>query len=387
MKRSLTMAACVAVSVSAAWAQERPRKLPAVRPITREVLEEAAERRRAGIPEPELEESYKTHFEAYMVRLDALLSMEQNTAVPNREDAAALIDMLYEEMNEPELNGRWQLEVVRVMGEVASRPGTEAETIGLLRTGLLNYAAEGGGKSSPGAMVEFATALAIVGGPAYPECDALAAKLSAEAAAWAEELRSEIFLRIVSEERERLDRILRSGTSTVQQTPAERALAGSRPQHAEQAVRMLALGKRPTVESVARATRLATVDFGKPALNEDLISRLLLAYRTVLERREGVSKEVVRAIDERLLWLARDSGKLTTPRHWELWADAVIALGGVRASRELERYVLHDAPKGKAEPLVARELERAGQGLRETRSARPLPPTTSQPAATTRPAA
>lgn len=376
----------LALSVSAAWAQSGPRKLPAVRPITREVLEEAAERRRAGIPEPELEESYKAHFEAYMVRLEALHGMERNAAAPSREDAATLIDMLYEDMNEPGLNGRWQNAVVYMIRKMASHPDAPPEAVDLLRAGLLNYAAEGGGKSVPIAQVELATALAIVGGPAYPECDALAAKLSAEAAAWAEELRDDFYKELVSEKRERLDRILRSGTPAVQQTPAERALAGSRPQHAEQAVRMLALGSRPTVASVERATRLATVDFGKPALNEDLLCRLLLAYRTVLERRESVSKEVVRAIDERLLWLARDSGKLSTARQWELWADAVIALGGVRASRELEKYVLHDAAKGRLGPPVSREVERAGQGLRETRTARPLAEPTSRPATTTRPA-
>jgi hypothetical protein len=130
---------------------------------------------------------------------------------------------------------------------------------------------------------------------------------------------------------------------------------------------LLRLVQRPAdVKTVERVTRTALTDVGDERLNDDLVARLLIAYRLVLEK-PRTDRRVVEVINERLLWFAARSGRLLTERHWDLWARAVAALGQ-RASRDLQRYV-HETKKTTEDPIIRRALQRAEDGLRPPRRA------------------
>jgi len=174
--------------------------------------------------------------------------------------------------------------------------------------------------------------------------------------------------------------------TTTAPAPPDPGRTAPDPRQAEEALRALA-ADAPDAESIERAARLATVDFGPREGNEDYISRLLLAYREILIRSDAATpKDTVRAIDAKLLWLARDTGRLTNVRHWSRWADAVAALRGVRASRDLKKFVYHEAPVQVSEPAFRKEVERAKQALEQTKEPASLPGATTQPAAASQPA-
>lgn len=100
---------------------------------------------------------------------------------------------------------------------------------------------------------------------------------------------------------------------------------------------------------------------GGKASETDPLERLLAAYQKIAERKPGAAKDVIRAIDGRLLWLAPDSGKIDNVRRWERWADAVAALR-FRGSNDLGRFV-HKQMKNEKDADVRAALERAEKGL------------------------
>lgn len=128
---------------------------------------------------------------------------------------------------------------------------------------------------------------------------------------------------------------------------------------------------------VEKITKAILKGVGHDCLNQSLLTTLLLAYRCSLSR-PGASDSVVHAIDGRLLWLAKDSRKLTTPRHWTLWAEAVSALGP-RVSHDLRRFVYHDAEKTETNPVVLKAVRHAQEGLRRSPSSQPATVPTTQP--------
>ncbi len=153
----------------------------------------------------------------------------------------------------------------------------------------------------------------------------------------------------------------------------------------EEALRALA-APAPDARSIERAARLAALDFGRREQNDDFIARLLIAYREILNRPgKEIPKDTVRAIDEQLLWLARDTHRLEDVKNWSLWADAVAALRGVRASRDLKRFVYQDAANQITEPAFRKEVERAKKALEQTKDPAALPESTTQPATASQP--
>jgi len=382
-------AVCVcAVMVMACPADAQPvRKLPPVSPpVTREDMVEAAKEEaeweakalaaeEAGVelgdPLDDLTPEERVRFDAYMARLGTLFAksnaMKESSSLAV-EDAAELIDALYEDMGASYLNSRWQWMVVTAVQDVLfahpKQPWPESEALDGLRTGLLNYMAEDAA-GDPCEQADLALALAGLGGPAHPECDDAAERLMDRATAWAAELEDEFYISMMKRGQKSIDRVTRwkwgpNGRPAATKKPADAARAY---QEAEAAVSALASDGSVNVEQLAKADRLASADFGEPRRNADMLSRLLIAYRAVLK--EGrVEKDAVRFIDGKLLSLARDSGRLSGERHWSLWAEAVSELRH-RSSRDMRRYVFHDGGKQHVDVPVALEgLRKAQAGLR-----------------------
>lgn len=92
-----------------------------------------------------------------------------------------------------------------------------------------------------------------------------------------------------------------------------------------------------------------------------MVERLLIAFRAILTRKPGLDRDIVRAIDARLLSLPKDSGKIGTERHWELWADAVAALRS-RGSFKIGAYIRRRL-KSEKDPRVRDALSSAAVGL------------------------
>jgi len=385
-------AVCVcAVMVMAGPADAQPvRKLPPVAPpITREdvagtettdeeaeaEIAEAEAAEQAGVepadPLDDLTPEERVRFEAFLARLGTLFAqsnaMKEGSSLAI-DDAAELIDALYEDMGAPYLNSRWQWMVVTAVQDVLfahpKQPWPESEAMDVLRTGMLNYAAEAA-PQDPCQQAALALALAGLGGPQHPECDDAAAKLMERATAWAAELEDEFYISMMKRSRKSIDRVTRwkwgpDGRPAATKKPADAARAY---QEAETAVNALASGGPVSVEQLAKADKLASVDFGEPRRNADMLSRLLIAYRAVLKE-DRAEKDAVRFIDGKLLSLARDAGRLSGERHWSLWAEAVSELRH-RSSREMRRYVFHDGGKQHADVPVALEgLRKAQAGLR-----------------------
>ena len=341
----------------------RSRPLPPVEPVTRVILEQRKARKQARdqaispqstagtLQDPH----YKALFDIYMDRL--VLLQGENRPQPTVNGAIFLVDHLYEDMGNSTLNHRWQDMVVHDIQRLATRPNVEPHAVNVLREGLLAYEAAGGGDANPFVKIRLARALTVLGGPAHPECDQRAVELTEEAATWADRLQHDHYIRMVRKYREKILAI----AGPQEMTPVERADAR---QEADRLIRALSLGEAPDVSIVENAAKLATVDFGRPELNNDMISRLLIAYRMTLVKSRRAPKNVVRAIDKKLLWLARDSRKLSGERHWSLWAEAVANLGP-RASRDMKRYVFHEGQKQESDPKVARALGKARKNLKQ----------------------
>jgi len=290
-------------------------------------------------------------------------------------------------MGHPVINGRWQGMVVLQIELAAARPEITEETLALLRDGLIVYTDDGGGATDPVTKSWLAQALLVLGGPAHPECDEVAAALMEDATAWAAELESDVFIELVEKTRRRIEdigvwkeRLSRCKPPPKREKQDEQAALLEKRQESERMIRALSLGDRPTSETVEKAAKLATQDFGQAAVNEDMIARLLIACRMTLDKRKGIRKAVIKTIDQKLLWLARDARKLTCERHWSLWAEAVSALGP-RASRAMRRYVYHDGCKEQRDPLIIQAINKAQKGLRNKKRLSSLTTTipTSQP--------
>jgi hypothetical protein len=344
------------------WAclEPEPRTIPPVRVVSAEEarLQEAVARgaRESQPMDPET----KARFEAYRARMGVLDAALEPSAT--METAALLDRELYTDLGVPYLNGRWQDLVVDSIERVAQQAAAPPEVLDALRQTLLDYKEAGGASANPYVQIGLARALAMYGGPQYPECDRQAVSLCERATAWAQELASEHYIEIAARGRAEIEQAIgwkQGGVQDYGSAPREVRQALSR---FETALRALLLGEQPTSEHVERATTAAAHPLLSGHLEQDPLCRLLGTFRVVLDGQRRTPREVVRAIDSRLLWLARDSGRLTTGDRWKLWGEATAALGN-RASKDLERFV-HATNKRPPNEVVARATTVAIAGLR-----------------------
>jgi len=348
-----------------------PRVAPPVHVMTRSDIEESealqkarVARYEAGLPsEPvQMEEDEQANFDAYMARIQADMhsvrkSLSAAKPAPNEKDATALVNLLYEDMTAPYLNARWQDMVVSEIQFAAARLDLTEEVAEVLREGLLSYAATGGGLAGPATEMNLATALTILGGPAHPECDAQAARLIEHAQSHAADLQPSFYSSLIEG---RLNAI-RDITRRKSRSSIERQKAQNQ---AERLLRLLSVGDELPLDAVDRVALLATVNFGDAATNEDMIARLLIAYRLRLENHKGLKKPVIAAIDNRLLWLAdKKTRKLTSKRHWTLWPKAVGAIPRRVVSHDLHGF-LRKSEKAKEDRSLAKATADAQSRLR-----------------------
>lgn len=345
---------------------------PEVHVITREEIQASEARVKAGIEPPPLEGELKANYDAFLVRLAAL--GEARRTPQSATYILSLPDLLYEDMKAPYINSRWQDAVVEDIQIFAMISRDKPEVTGVLRNGLLNYAASGGGRSSPFEEIRLARTLTVLGGPSHPECDTQAAALAEHATKWADQLGSEQYVRLAAQYQKEIDGVIsrrERANSNEARTPEQiQAL-----QRAESAVRAVALGESVSEADVEALASLWLGDFGNPTTNLDMLSRLLIAYRRVLDDPKRARLPVVKSIDKTLISLAEKPRLGMEKKHWLMWSHTSAALGR-RASRNMKlcMHKLLDNEKDKELLTAFREAEAAFRGESVRPAAQPSSP-------------
>lgn len=270
--------------------------------------------------------------------------LDQNTAME-------LARELYVDNGHPALNARIQSSIVEMIG-AALRAGDArctpaARTV--LSTELLRYSQAGGGRTTPAEQAVLARALAL----GDERSAVMADELMADAHAWATEVRSDVQLTAVTgycverwgeaflldviplpalREGEEYPKAYRDALERIR-----RVLEAPAPVAREHVVRV-----REAVRSVEDA-RIAD------DLRQDLIGRLLIALRTICERRPAIGEQVFDVVADGYARLLRES-LLNRDEHWRSWERGVIALGERRTPESLKRAVARladdrDAPQ------------------------------------------
>lgn len=340
-----------------------PRAIPAIKIETKERLRESSERLDRGETPPPMTPEMQARFDAFRIKFNQVLILHETPVSP--ATVRQLEDYLYSDMGEPYLNNRLQLIVIDEVARCAQRPDTPLDLVDSLRAIVLGYAEAGGGCGSPLELTNLAEALAILGGVPQPDCDRRALELCERAEAFARELDYAPYI----SETERHVRDIRKvvawhpsidGASDPIK-PSARTL--SRLGAFESCIRIMSLGSDVEPVHVERACDLLA-GFKGP-LQTDAVTRLLMALRDLLDDKikRQVSKEVIRCVDAKLIWLAGESTLLTTPDHWSLWADDVAAVGPYRASGDLKRF-LHNTSERPPSKVAAEAVSRAIQKLK-----------------------
>lgn len=273
------------------------------------------------------------------------------------ELARFLIDELFTPLGHPRATSRYYIFIIDYIQKAGSHPRLSDEAHRILRDGLMDYYRGTGGRSDSSTILDLAAAVASVAGPDDAEALEAVRTLSAEGLDWAQRLgRFEEF----EEYSERLgsfqeDLVELTGSANGVLPPAEVWTELRR-----ELVRLVQ--RRTNRMSVERTSELALADHGDGRVNDEMTSRLLVAYRLVLSKPQA-DRRVVEVIDARLLWFAAESGRLRSERHWELWARAVASLRD-RASRDLRRFI-HDTQKSTTDAVIRRAMLRAEDGWRE----------------------
>jgi hypothetical protein len=332
--------------------QETARVLPVTDGMPRTRAEWDAENaRRNALPGSSFKEAlpeYAPQFDAMMERMRTLVDRyHSDELVYDSTLAEQLIAELYVDAGHPTLNAVSQDYIVDpVIREVAAwdeeRLPPAARRV--LADGLLAYAQAGGGQYTPASRAYLAATLDRLE-PDDPAVRQTVEAMFDDALAWANTVGSDVEIRSVSRQAERHwgDAFwLRAYETESRDTP----LPAKRPERFDKATAALAAllaepgGDRSRLAARLReATTAALADFKDPALNNDVTCRLLIVYRRLLARRPMIAPRLSDYIENRLLWLAVKSDRLTTERHWSLWADAVIELRADRASDRFKSYI------------------------------------------------
>jgi hypothetical protein len=338
-----------AVSLVAAAVAEEPRRIPATEgpvPRTRAewvLWEEEQFKRGLWVKQnyPEYAELFDA-FEEWFSRLwrDFIRTREPYSVDRARE----LIDQLYIDHGHPRFNGLAQDEVIDAIRQVAGWPEERlpAAARQVLLAGLIEYVRAGGGQDGPFTQADTAAALWSLGSDDAAVA-AMAQELLEDSACWAHEVCGDYCLSLI----EREARVI-WGTSArlrLYELTSAREEAGYLPRRYLAAVRALrALLEQGNADEdvFARRVRQATeliLTFGAGhGLQDDLLCRLLIVYRSLLERRPQIAAKVCEYIQYQLARLPRE-GRLRSSRHWDFWIQAVGAVPASRLADELRRTV------------------------------------------------
>ena len=298
-------------------------------------------------------------FEITRDRLDHLgLEYAGADVVYDNRLAQRFIDDLYLDVGDPILNTRSQAHLIRIIADVAPWPEERLPSAarGILVDGLLEYAGVGGGQFFPITQAALANAierLAKKPNKAVTEC---VERLLWDAFLWAEEVRDEtqrsavyppclehwgdVFWLYAYEVRLPRASLPEKRPESYQKAAAAIAALLQRKDQADAAF----------LDPLRDATRGASERFDDRRLSDDLLNRLFLAYRLLLERRPTLHVDSARFVDQQLLEAAQSPDRLNTDRLLKLWTRAVKALGDERISDEFKAFLRRRLENGELPP-------------------------------------
>lgn len=298
-----------------------------------------AEQRRADGNFVELYPHLEDSFQLMKSRVAAVT---ENIQVCDAAQGQALLNELYTDYGDPLMNLQNQGTVLGFISVMSKLPAERITPDGcaVLTTGLLEYVRKGGGRTCIDTEVHLSGALSRLA-PDNPEALELAIQLGHDAAEWVEAVDAgPIFRELVQNNLEQIP-------SAEFQLQRYESISGIEPKDPPQryrdALKALAdvLEKKSPPDELERrlrnAGKFATTDCGNAELNGDLLCRLLIVYRCVLQRRPPVAKSCVEFIDWDLVRLARREVK--SAMQWDLWSQAVVKLGAERCSERMRDCV------------------------------------------------
>jgi hypothetical protein len=347
--RGLLLIACA----SLAFAQAPERFPPTAAAIPRTHAEWLAAQQEQDRVSKERGSHFREAYPEYALQWDLLSERIErlprefagDETVYDRALAERLIAELFADYESPQLNAIAPDQVGDILNEVASWPEDRlpAEARRVLADGLREYLSKGGGRYSPWQQASFATALDRLA-PDDAGSQAEVEALLVDALDWAVSIDDNTNLKQVQRLCEARwgppASLLRYELDTKDELPD-----GPRPEQYEKAADALrALLTDPPAdaarlfEAVQAATEGALAELENKPLADDLVNRLLIAYRALLERRPAIRPRAVFYIENELLRLAVRE-RLKTDRHWELWSAAVREVGRERISERLKRFL------------------------------------------------
>jgi hypothetical protein len=298
---------------------------------------------------PELKDSFE-------LMKSRLASVTGGIQVCDAERAQALLRELYIDYGDPLINLNNQGSLLGFIGDMRLLPAERFTPEGraVLVAGLLEYARKGGGRTDSDSQVHLSRALSCLA-PENPEALDLALDLANDAAEWVEAVDAgPVFQEFVQKNLEQMpgeDVWLQLYERTSGISPK------APPQRYRDALKALAdvLEKNTPPDELERrlrtAGKAATADCGDAELNGDLLCRLLIVYRCVLQRRPPVARSCAEFIDWDLVRLARGDVKSAT--QWDLWSQAAVKLGPERFSERM-RDCVRELVAQKAPPAEQR---------------------------------
>jgi hypothetical protein len=302
-----------------------------------------------NLPRSEQPPEYIAKLDSVIARTREVIDRSKSSMLTWDEGTAdELVAELYIEEGNPLLNLARQRIILAVISDVARFPDERLPTAArnVLTSGVLDYAAAGGGRNDPAQEADLAETLDRLAAD-DPRVQIATEELLQDALNWAaavEEQAETWAVYRVAEKHWGDSFVLRvPQTGGAIDVPPER-----RPKKYTEAVAaleaLLADPGPPRSElsrRVREATALSLQDMGEEKLEADLTSRILVVYRRLLLRRPEIPERLCDYIDNRLLGLAAKSGRLKTDKDWMLWAQAVNALGHARVSKSLDSFARH----------------------------------------------
>lgn len=330
-----------------------------------------AEQRRA---DGNFVELYPHLADSFQLMKSRVAAVTENIQVCDAAHAQALLNELYTDFGDPVMNLQNQGAVLGFISDMSKLPAERITPDGcaVLTQGLLEYVRKGGGRTCIDTEVYLSGALSRLA-PDNSDALDLAIQLGQDAAEWVDAVDAgPVFSKLVQQNLEQIP----SAEFQFQLYERSSGIAPKEPpQRYRDALQALAdvLEKNAPPDQLERrlrkAAKAATADCGDAELNGDLLCRLLIVYRCVLQRRPAVAKASAEFIDWDLIRLARGDVKSAT--QWDLWSQAVVKLGPDRISERTRDYVrelvAQKAPPPEQRAAIARLAQSATLG-EKTRS-------------------
>ncbi len=291
-----------------------------------------------------VDDTYHENFPRMMARLSALTEFVKSKEVIDDSAVDRLLSELVYDDGHPLLNKGSGDFVMDLIGNVGRRSPARfaAGARRRLADGAAAYVRAGGGRGSPGDEAGAALVMMVFveENEAYRS---MADELLMDALSWATTVESEVFIDSVNKS------CAQAWGDSFWIDAANSELPADFPTdppkaywEAIEALRSLVaepeLDERNGLELLRDASRRCQARFDEARLSDDLMARLLLAYRLVLRRSPEVPERLAAEIERNLVGLAHKE-RLASDRLWDNWMRATTALGPHRVT-DLTRRAL-----------------------------------------------